>query len=241
MPFFEVLSKLSSLDWIGLAWFLVCWLGFELVVDRGWLGRARLQEETHKQRLDWGRSMVRRDNRILDSSLIANLLQSLSFYANTSIYIIGALFAVLGALDQFIAAASELPFSPRVLSREAAEIKLLILISVFVVAYFKFTWSLRQFNLLSITVGSVPHKLAESEVEPYARKFAAVNTCAGNDFNRGLRAYYFGMAVMAWMVSAWAFILSTLVIIVVLARREFVSPVLRALREVDASEPEPPR
>ena len=56
---------------------------------------------------------------------------------------------------------------------------------------------------------------------------------AGNDFNRGLRAYYFGMAVMAWMVSALAFILSTLVIVIVLARREFVSPVLRELRNLD--------
>ncbi|SDI49985.1 DUF599 domain-containing protein [Propionivibrio dicarboxylicus] len=235
MSFLDVLAKLSRLDWIGLVWFLVCWLGFELVVDRGWLGKARLQEETHKQRLAWGGSMVRRENRILDSSLIANLLQSLSFYANTSIYIIGALFAALGALDQLIATASELPFSPRVLSREAVEIKLLILISVFVVAYFKFTWSLRQFNLLSITVGSVPHEVAEAEVEYYARKFAAVNTCAGNDFNRGLRAYYFGMAVMSWMVSAWAFIGATAVIAVVLARREFDSPVLMALRSLDES------
>ena len=230
MPFFEVLSKLSALDWIGLAWFLICWLGFELVLDRGWTGRARLQEETHKQRLAWGRSMVGRENRIVDSSLIGNLLQSISFYANTSIYIIGALFAALGALDQLIATASELPFSPRVLTREAAEIKLLILIGVFVVAYFKFTWSLRQFNLLSIALGAVPHNVSEGEVDQHAFKFAAVNTCAGNDFNRGLRSYYFGMAVMAWMVSPWAFILATSAIVIVLARREFVSPVLDAIK-----------
>ncbi len=230
----DILAKLSLLDWLGLIWFLVCWMSFELILDRGWIGHPRLHEETHKQRLEWGRAMVRRDNRILDSSLINNLLQSISFYANTSIYIIGALFAALGALDQLISAASELPF-PRVMSREATEIKLLILIGVFIVAYFKFTWSLRQFNLLSITLGAVPHKAPESDVEYHARKFAAVNTCAGNDFNRGLRAYYFGMAVMAWMVSAWAFIASTLVITVVLARREFVSQVLTAMRSDDQS------
>ena len=235
MSLLDFLSKLTLLDWIGLAWFLACWMGFELIVDRGWLGSTRLHEETHKLRLEWGRAMVRREARIVDSSLISNLLQSISFYANTSIYIIGALFAALGALDQLIAAASELPFSPRVLSREAAEIKLLILIGVFIVAYFKFTWSLRQFNLLSITLGSAPQKVDENEVEYYAQKFAAVNTCAGNDFNRGLRAYYFGMAVMAWMVSAWIFIVSTLVIVIVLARREFVSPVLKALRRLDGA------
>jgi uncharacterized membrane protein len=222
------LAKLSWIDWIGLIWFLLCWLGYELVVERGWSGRTTLHEETHKLRLAWGRVMITRNPRIVDVALIGNLLPSLSFYANTSIYIIAALFAALGALDQLMNAASELPFS-RVLSREATEIKLLILLGVFVIAYFKFTWSLRQFNLLSITLGSVPQEASPEDVEKHAQKFAAVNSCAGNDFNRGLRAYYFGMAVMAWMVSPWLFMLSTLLIVFVLARREFSSPVLKAL------------
>lgn len=230
MLYEQYLAKFSWPDWIGLAWFLFCWLGYEMVVERGWIGRQTLLEETHKMRLAWGRVMLKRGQRIVDVALIGNLLQSLSFYANTSIYIIAALFAALGALDQLMAAASELPFS-KVLSREATEIKLLILIGVFVVAYFKFTWSLRQFNLLSITLGSVPQEADDEEQEKYAQKFAAVNSCAGNDFNRGLRAYYFGMAVMSWMVSPWLFICSTVVIVFVLARREYSSPILNALTE----------
>ena len=232
MSFEIIFTKLPLLDWIGLGWFLLCWFGFELVLERGWSGHRTLHEESLKLRLKWGKVMLTRDPRIMDSSLIANLLPSLSFYANTSIYIIAALFAALGALDQLITAASEMPFS-RVLSREATEIKLLILLGVFVVAYFKFTWSLRQFNLLSITLGSIPYNISEEDLERHGRKFAAVNSCAGNDFNRGLRAYYFGMAVMAWMVSPWLFILSTTTIVFVLARREFSSPVLKALVDFD--------
>jgi len=224
------LAKFSWPDWIGLAWFLGCWLGYEMVVERGWIGRKSLLEETHKLRLGWGRVMLKRNPRIVDVALIGNLLPSLSFYANTSIYIIAALFAALGTLDQLMSMASELPFA-RVISREATEIKLLILIGVFVVAYFKFTWSLRQFNLLSITLGSVPQEASDEEAERHAQKFAAVNSCAGNDFNRGLRAFYFGMAVMSWMVSAWLFICFTMVIVFVLARREFSSPVLKALTD----------
>lgn len=230
MFFEDYLAKFSWIDWIGLTWFLVCWLGYELVVERGWSGRKSLLEETHKLRLGWGRVMLKRNPRIVDVALIGNLLPSLSFYANTSIYIIAALFAALGTLDQLMAMASELPFA-KVISREATEIKLLILIGVFVVAYFKFTWSLRQFNLLSITLGSVPQEASDEEQEKHAQKFAAVNSCAGNDFNRGLRAYYFGMAVMSWMVSPWLFIFSTLVIVFVLARREFSSPILKALTD----------
>ena len=138
MSFANYLTKLSWLDWIGLIWFVVCWVGYEQAVERGWSGRKSLLEETHKLRLGWGRVMLKRDPRIVDVALISNLLPSLSFYANTSIYIIAALFAALGTLDQFMTTASELPFS-RVLSREATEIKLLILLGVFVIAYFKFT------------------------------------------------------------------------------------------------------
>ncbi len=232
----KFLAQFTWLDWIGLIWFLTCWLGYEQVVERGWIGRKSLMEETHKLRLQWGRVMLTRNPRIVDVALINNLLQSLSFYANTSIYIIAALFAALGALDQLMALASDLPFA-RAISREATEIKLLILIGIFIVAYFKFTWSLRQFNLLSITLGAVPQDGEADELENHAQKFAAVNSCAGNDFNRGLRAYYFGMAVMSWMVSPWLFILATIVIVVVLARREFYSPVLKALTDTELPRP----
>ena len=230
MSFANFIAKFSWPDWLGLIWFLLCWFGYEQVVERGWSGRSSLMEETHKLRLAWARVMLSRDPRIVDVALIGNLLPSLSFYANTSIYIIAGLFAALGAMDQLMSAASELPFS-RVISREATELKLLVLLGVFVIAYFKFTWSLRQFNLLSITLGSVPHDASPEALETQARKFAAVNSCAGNDFNRGLRAYYFGMAVMSWMVSPWLFIVSTMIIVVVLARREFSSPVLKALTD----------
>ena len=230
MSFAYFVTKFSWLDWAALIWFMVCWFGYEQVVERGWSGRASLLEETNKLREKWARAMLTREPRIVDVALIGNLLPSLSFYANTSIYIIAALFAALGALDQLMTTASELPFS-RVISREATELKLLVLLGVFVIAYFKFTWSLRQFNLLSITLGSVPEEGRAEELERHARKFAAVNSCAGNDFNRGLRAYYFGMAVMSWMVSPWLFILSTMVIVIVLARREFSSPVLKALTD----------
>jgi uncharacterized membrane protein len=230
MSFANFIAKFSWPDWLALIWFLICWFGYEQVVERGWTGRTTLAEETHKLRQGWAHVMLDRNPRIVDVALIGNLLPSLSFYANTSIYIIAGLFAALGAMDQLMSAASELPFS-RVISREATELKLLVLLGVFVIAYFKFTWSLRQFNLLSITLGSVPHDASPEALEVHAQKFAAVNSCAGNDFNRGLRAYYFGMAVMSWMVSPWLFIVSTMVIVVVLARREFSSPVLKALTD----------
>lgn len=227
------LSGLSWVDWLGLAWFILCWGGYEFVLERGLKGRITLLEEGHRLRLNWARQMLVRENRIVDAALVGNLVHSVSFYANTSIYIVAGLFATLGALDQFITTASELPFA-RAVSREALEFKLLMLICVYVIAYFKFTWSLRQFNVLSIVIGAVPPRESEPEVlERFAQRMASVNTCAGDDFNRGIRAYYFGMAVLAWMLSAWAFIMLTTIIVAVQTHREFSSPVLKALRLQD--------
>ena len=91
----KFLAQFTWLDWVGLIWFLTCWLGYEQVVEKGWSGRKSLLEETHKLRLQWGRVMLTRNPRIVDVALINNLLQSLSFYANTSIYIIATIVIVL--------------------------------------------------------------------------------------------------------------------------------------------------
>ncbi|MDQ8021365.1 MAG: DUF599 domain-containing protein [Moraxellaceae bacterium] len=223
------LSGFGWLDWVGLAWFAVCWFGFDVVVDHGLVDRTLLAEG-HRYRVLWARQMLTRENRIVDAALVGNLVHSVSFYANTSIYVIAGLFAVLGALDQFISTASELPFA-RGVTRELLEVKLFVLLAMFVFAYFKFTWALRQFNVLSILMGAVPPKEADSqELEQFAQRTAAVNSSAGDDFNRGIRAYYFGMAVLAWMLSPWAFLVGTTVITIVLAHREFASPVLKALQ-----------
>ncbi|GAB4057549.1 DUF599 domain-containing protein [Uliginosibacterium sediminicola] len=232
MNFFsQYLVKFSWVDWVGLAWFILCWAGYERLVERGWRGHVTLLAEGHTLRLAWARQMLVRENRIVDAALVNNLINSVSFYANTSIYIIAGLFATLGALDQFVTTASELPFA-RAITREMLEIKLLLLITVFVVAYFKFTWSLREFNVLSIIMGAVPPKEHDAaELEVFARRAAAVNACAGDDFNRGIRAYYFGMAILGWMLSPWVFIVATTLIVFVQARREFDSEVLRALRD----------
>jgi len=233
MQFLSFFAQLTWADWLGLGWFLVCWFGYERLVERGWKGHSTLLVEGHRLRLQWARQMVVRENRIVDCALASNLANSVSFYANTSIYIIAGLFAILGALDRFMDTAAELSFA-RSFSREAMELKLILLITMFVIGYFKFTWSLRQFNVLSIVTGAAPPREGDPALlERYAQRHAAANTCAGDDFNRGIRAYYFGLAVLAWMLSPWLFILSTTVIVFVQARREFDSPVLRALQALE--------
>jgi uncharacterized membrane protein len=171
------LAAFSLPDWIAMAWFLVCWMGYGWVVEHGPLGSTRgLLGASHGFRLEWGRQMLRRDNRMADVALIGNLMQNVSFYANTTIYVIAGLLALLGTMDRLIDVASDLPFARHV-SREVWEVKLLLLLMVFIVAYFKFTWSLRQFNMLSLVVGAAPPPGEGSEED--ARRFARINALSG--------------------------------------------------------------
>ena len=228
MAFMSFLTKFTWIDWIGFVLFVASWFGYEQVVERGWFRTKRLREETNKLRLKWAYVMLKRDPRVSDAAMIANLLPSLSFYANTTIYVIAGLLALLGTMDRLIDVASDLPFARQV-SREVWEVKLLLLLMVFIVAYFKFTWSLRQFNMLSLVVGAAPPPDEASEDD--ARRFARINALSGDEFNRGIRAYYFGLAAVFWFIQPWMFVAVTTLIIGVLYRRDFRSQTLAAMQK----------
>ena len=225
------LAHLTLLDWSALSWFLFCWIGYVFFAERGPHARENLVGQGHAYRLQWARRLLEREVRITDASLIGNLMNSVSFYANTTIYIIAGLFAVLGTLDKVVSVTADFPFA-REVTRDLLELKLLLLSGVFVVAYFKFTWSLRQFNLLSILVGAAPTGSCDTdpELEASARRMAAVNSYAGDDFNRGIRAYYFGLAALTWLVGPGLFLVVTSIIVVVLYRRDYHSETLLAMR-----------
>ncbi len=182
----------------------------------------------YELRLGWARHLLRRQVRVADSSLVGNLMQNVSFYANTTIYVIAGLLALLGTVDKLIDAAEELPFARHV-SRDVWEVKLLLLLMVFVGAYFKFTWSLRQFNMLSILIGAAPPPGESTEDD--AQRLAKVNSLAGDEFNRGIRAYYFGLSAVFWFVHPGFFIAFTTFIVLVLYRRDFLSHTFLAMRK----------
>jgi uncharacterized membrane protein len=71
--------------------------------------------------------------------IIANLMRSVSFFASTTVLIIAGLIAVLGARERAMAVLADLPFavaSPTLLW----DLKVLLLIILFVYALFNLTW-----------------------------------------------------------------------------------------------------
>ena len=110
---------------------------------------------------------------------------------------------------------------------------MLLVLAVFVVAYFKFTWSLRQFNLLTILVGGAPEPGDRDEAynTAYCRRMARINSLAGDDFNRGLRSYYFGIASVTWMIHPGLLIAFSALVVLILLHRDFRSNALAVMSE----------
>lgn len=222
------LAHFGFADIVAPAWFFLCWLGYTRYADRA-AGRKNLMRVMHAYRCAWMQRMLERENRMVDTQILANLMRSVSFFASTTMFIIAGLIAVLGARADAMAMLRELPFAIES-SAILWSLKLLLLIVLFVYAFFKFTWAFRHYNYCLILVGSAPScdRLTE-ESERIAERAAQIATSTARHFNRGIRAYYFGLAALSWFVHPWLFVLLTGWVVLVLYRREFHSRLLKTL------------
>lgn len=220
------MAGLDLFDWLALAVFLASWAGYSFAVDHIPALHARsviAAMDQHRER--WMQAMLLRDNRIGDVNIIGNLMNSTSFLANTAIFILGGLLAMLGSPELGARIFSALPFA-EVPDRTGWELRVGLLLLIFVRAFFELTWALRQFNYCSIVVGSVP---PGTDQAARAAAAARVANRAARHFNTGLRAYYFGLAALAWIIHPLALIAASLLVVAELWRREFRSEVRDAL------------
>ncbi|MCB0626651.1 MAG: DUF599 domain-containing protein [Saprospiraceae bacterium] len=230
-------AAIPGQDWGALAWFAACWMGYTFYsAHHGWARRS-LMRGTDRLRMAWMRRMLEREVRIMDAALLNTLMLSVSFFASTAILIVGSLIAALGAVDREIQLTADLGFLVAA-SRETWTLKLFSLIVVFIYAFFKLTWSIRQFNRCAILIGAAPpHDQLDDDAQrrAWARRLGRLNTLAGEDFNLGLRAYYFGLALLAWFVHPGVFAGASVWVVAVLYRREFASEPAALLGEDEAA------
>lgn len=221
------MADFSTYDYLAIIWFFLCWIGYNRYSESALAGEENLVTVMAERRTAWMRQMLLRDNRIVDIQILRGLSKSASFFASTSILVLAGLIAVLGATDKAIELVRALPVSA-IGSRELWEIKILTLIVVFVYAFFKFGWAMRQLNYCAIMVGAVGPSADLSDADrKRAENAAKVSTIASLHSNRGIRAYYFGLALLAWHIHPIALMASTLIVVLVLYRREFHSRTLR--------------
>jgi len=235
-PLIKIATLLPWIDWAAVVIFFGGWAGY------AWFARHRANKHpsilaaTNRIRREWMRQSTYRDVRVIDGVIIQNLSTSPSFFASTTILIIGGLLAILGTTEKTTELVRELPFAART-SVLVFDLKLVLMLVVFVYAFFRFTWSMRQYTFGALLIGSAPEAKqfeimgadADDKRAAFAMKSGKVLGLAAETFNDGLRAYYFAFAAIGWFFSPLVFMVATLVVIYVLYQREFHSDVLEGL------------
>ena len=228
---FKVLSLLPWIDWGALVVFFVGWAGYAHFSRHGSGSHRSLLAATNAVRRQWMLQTTHREVRVVDGVMIQNLSTSPSFFASTTILIIGGLLAVLGT-DKANELVRDLPFAARTTTL-IFDVKLILLLGIFVHVFFRFTWSMRQYTFGALLIAAAPE--AEQFIseglsrEAFADKAGRVVSLAAETFNDGLRGYYFAFAAIGWFLSPFVFMVATVGVVYILYQREFRSEVLSVL------------
>lgn len=222
-------ASLPLPDMLALAFFILSWFGYAQLTAQKHHHERSLLNVTNGYRTLWMREMIRRDNRTLDVIMIGNLQRSITFFANTAIFIVIGLIGMLGYHDQSASIIAAIPFSSPITPFQW-EMKIFLLIIIFIYAFFKYTWSMRQYNYVSIFINSIPpHNEIHDSAESLTAKGSFLAGNAAKHFNNGLRAYYFGLAALAWFINPYFFMGTTALVVYVTHRREYHSSTLASL------------
>ena len=228
---FKVLALLPWFDWVAVVGFFGSWAGYAHFARRGTGSQRSLLAATNAVRRQWMLQTTYREVRVIDGVVIQSLSTSPSFFASTTILIIGGLLAVLGT-DKATELVRELPFAARTTTL-IFDLKLILMLGIFVYTFFRFTWSMRQYTFGALLVAAAPE--AERFIseglsrEAFADKAGRVVGLAAETFNDGLRGYYFAFAAIGWFFSPLVFMVATLCVVYILYQREFRSDVLDVL------------
>jgi uncharacterized membrane protein len=213
---------LAALAYFGLALFV-----YRLIVGRHAQAGGGLAGAIQKQRVEWMLNMAKREQRMLDAILLGSLSQGNAFFASTSAIAVGGLAATLGSGEKLQAMLAHLPYTnPSTPMLVAA--KQLLIMSIFIYAFFKFAWAFRISHYASIMIGATPiYDPANTEAcSQHAERAARLIGVAAEHTNSGLRSFYHAMAAIAWFFHPLLFMAATTWVIVILARRDFFSRTL---------------
>ena len=145
---------LTGLDRVALGLFLLAWLGYGPAAQ-ALRPRRSMAIRMFEMRRAWMSSMLGRENRITDASLIGNVVHSATFFASTTVVALAAMVGMLGSLDSTHAAVQGLDFTAKG-SRALLESKVLLLVLVFAYGFLKLSWAVRQLNHCVALIGAAP-------------------------------------------------------------------------------------
>ncbi len=220
-------------DIVALSYMLIVWITYAYYAKQR-AKRGDKQSLSHSMRLHrvkWVSQILKRENRVTDASLLASQERVVVFFASATLILLASVFAAVSASAQIAALTHELPLSV-IQTTTQVQTKFILIALVLIYAFFEITWSLRQYGFVAVLMGTAPmpeDNLSDEDLAGFAQQIARLLDIAGHDNNAGLRAYYFCLAMVFWILNPYVYIAATTLIVTVLARREFKSRTVQTL------------
>jgi uncharacterized membrane protein len=226
------MTLFAPADLVALACFVGAWAAYAFTVEWTARGRDGLNAHMDRYREVWMRRMLHREARMVDMQIMAALQNGTAFFASTSLIAIGGTLSLLRSTDDLLSVMSTLPLSIPT-TRAQWEAKTIGLVIIFAYAFFKFAWSYRLYNYVSILLGAMPFAAdcETPEAEAHIRRTALMFQSAGRHFNRGQRGFFLAIGYLGWFAGPYVLIAATAAVVAVLWRRQFASASRRAVKE----------
>ena len=221
---------LSLLDILSLLIFFISWYGYTVFARKKAKTTNCIARSLHQHRIHWMYEVITREVRVGDAALLANLERNIAFFASSTLLILAGIFTLFAKVETLESVISTLPYAAHV-EHLAIQIKLVLLAFIFVVSFFQFTWSMRQYGFLNVMIGATPIDISgnNENLNEYAKQMAIVQDQAAHSYNYGLRSYYFALAAMCWLFHPVLLVIMSLWVVYTLYSREFNSKALKAI------------
>ncbi len=211
----------SPIDYAGILMLVSAWLWIGWRVENPFPQKPSVGKIMDDYRRDWMKEMVTRQPRMFDAQVVAAMRQGSTFFASTTMIAIGGGLALLGNPQRLAGVAEDLALGSA--PTMVWEVKILIIILFLANAFLKYVWAHRLFGYCAVLMAAVPNDPEDPNAYPRAKQAAEICVTAARSFNRGLRATYFALAAVAWILGPIALILGTIITLAMLYRREFAS------------------
>ena len=221
MEIWQRLQFFSPLDGVAVVLLALAWVLIGWRIEHPSARAPSVSILMAQYRRDWMRQMITRQPRIFDASILSTLRQGTSFFASACLISIGGGLALIGNTERLLGVAQDLSLDH--VPAAIWEVKILLVVLFLTNALLKFIWSHRLFGYCAVVMAATPNDADDPTAIARADQAAAINITAARAFNRGLRAMYFALGAMAWLLGGWALIVATIITLTVLWRREFRS------------------
>ncbi|CAD0186600.1 hypothetical protein RUESEDTHA_03509 [Ruegeria sp. THAF57] len=221
MSWIDQTLPFAPLDFVGIALLIGAWLWIGWRIENPSPGKPSVGMIMDDYRRDWMKEMVTRQPRMFDAQVVGTMRQGSTFFASTTMIAIGGGLALLGNTERLAGLAQDLALGTA--PAMVWEVKILIILLFLANAFLKYVWAHRLFGYCAVLMAAVPNEPEDPSAYPRAAQAAEICVTAARSFNRGLRATYFALAAVAWILGPLALIAGTVTTLAMLYRREFAS------------------